>query len=62
MMTSFSRRGRVLAVVGVLALAFAGAAEARKGGSSGSRIPKDYDGGLYAERAAAESPSRAEVA
>ena len=43
MMNSFSRRGRVLALVGVLALAFAGAAEARKGGSAGSRGSRTYD-------------------
>ena len=43
MMTSFSRRGRVVALVGVLALAFAGAAEARKGGGAGSRGSRTFD-------------------
>lgn len=43
MMTSFSRRSRVVALVGVMALAFAGAAEARKGGSVGSRGSRTFD-------------------
>lgn len=43
MMTSLSRRGRVFALAGVVALAFAGAAEARKGGSVGSRGSRTFD-------------------
>lgn len=43
MISSFSRRGRTIALVGALALAFAGAAEARKGGSFGSRGSRTFD-------------------
>lgn len=43
MMNSLSRRGRVLALAGVLAVAFSGVAEARKGGSVGSRGSRTHD-------------------
>lgn len=43
MINAFSRRSRTIALVGVLALAFAGAAEARKGGSVGSRGSRTFD-------------------
>lgn len=43
MINSLSRRSRVFALAGVLALAFAGAADARKGGSVGSRGSRTHD-------------------
>jgi len=43
MMTSFSRRARVAAIAGVLALALGGVAEARKGGGFGSRGSRTFD-------------------